>query len=146
MNNSSWYWPDVSNVDEAKKACRVAMWCAIVVASVTSLFSVLAMAGTRIGNLPIDGSALFDAALFAGIAFGLSRFSRFAGVAGFALFLLERIFMIAKGGPAAGGLFMGIFLLLGFLHGMRGAFAYHKLQSQTQPQPLGPVAAPPPFS
>jgi len=87
------------------------------------------MSGTKLGNLPVDGSALFDAALFAGIAFGLSRFSRFAGVAGFVLFLFERIYMIAKGGPGAGGLFMGIFLLLGFLNGMRGAFAYHKSQT-----------------
>jgi len=141
MNNSSWFWPDVSNVDEAKKACRAARWCAVIVASVTSLFAFLAIAGAKFGNLPVDGSALFDAALFAGIAFGLSRFSRFAGVAGFALFLFERIYMIAKGGPGAGGLFLGVFLLLGFFNGMRGAFAYHKSQEN--------VAVPltsPPFS
>ncbi|HLZ13468.1 MAG TPA: hypothetical protein VKP58_12850 [Candidatus Acidoferrum sp.] len=141
MNNSSWYWPDVTNVDEAKKACRVAMWCAIFVASVTTIFAVLALSGAKPANLPIDGSALFDAALFAGIAFGLSRFSRFAGVAGFSLFLVERIYMIAKSGPAGGGLFLGIFILLGFLHGMRGAFAYHKSQS-TAAVPL----TSPPFS
>lgn len=129
MNNSSWFWPDVNNAEEAKKACRVAMWCAIFVAGVTTIFALVAMSGTKIGNLPIDGSALFDAALFAGIAFGLYRYSRFAGVAGFGLFLFERIYMISKSGPAAGGLFMGIFLLLGFLHGMRGAFAYHKSQT-----------------
>jgi hypothetical protein len=139
MNKSSWFWPDVSNVDEARKACRVAMWCAIIVAGITTLFSVLALTGTKIANLPIDGSALFDAALFAGIAYGLSRFSRFAGVAGFCLFLLERIYMIAKGGPAAAGLFMGIFLLLGFLHGMRGAFAYHKSQANA----AVPLTSPP---
>ena len=139
MNNSSWYWPDVSNVDEAKKACRVAMWCAVFVAGVTTLFAVLALSGAKIANLPIDGSALFDAALFAGIAFGLSRFSRFAGVAGFALFLFERIYMISKSGPAAGGLFMGIFILFGFLHGMRGAFAYHKSQTNA----AVPLTSPP---
>ncbi len=143
MSNHSWYSPDLSTADGAKSACKVAMWCAVVVACVTALFSILAMAGTKLGNAPIDGSALFDAALFGGIAFGLSRFSRFAGVAGFSLFLLEKIYMIAKGGLAAGGLFLGIFLLIGFLNGMRGSFAYHKLQTQMQPRPLGPVAAPP---
>lgn len=143
MNKSSWFWPDVSSAEQAKKACRVAMWCAVLVASITALVSILAIAGAKLGNLPIDGSALLDAALFGGIAYGLSRFSRFAGVAGFALFLLERVYMIAKAGPAAGGIFMGFFLLLGFLHGMRGAFAYHKLQAQLQPRSLGPVAAPP---
>jgi hypothetical protein len=141
MTNASWYWPNVTSMDEAKKACRVAMWCAVLVAGITTLVSILAMTGTKLGNIPVDGSALFDAALFAGIAFGLSRFSRFAGVAGFVLFLIERIYMIAKGGPGAGGLFLGVFLLLGFLHGMRGAFAYHKSQEN--------VAVPltsPPFS
>src|SRR5215469_14697283 len=130
-NNSNWFWPDVSNPDEAKKACKVAMWCAIFVAGVTTLFSLLAMSGAlKMNNIPVDGSALIDAALFACIAFGLSRYSRFAGVAGFVLFLIERIYMLSKAGPAAGGLFFGIFLLLGFLNGMRGALAYHKLQTQ----------------
>ena len=76
MNKSNWFWPDVSNLEEAKKACQVAMWCAILVAGVTSLFAGLAMAGTKLG--PVNGSAFVDAALFAGIAFGLSRCSRFA--------------------------------------------------------------------
>jgi len=139
MNNSSWFWPDVNNVEEAKKACRVAMWCAIFVAGVTTIFALVAMSGTKIGNLPIDGSALFDAALFAGIAFGLYRYSRFAGVAGFGLFLFERIYIISKSGPAGGGLFMGIFILLGFLHCMRGAFAYHKSQTNA----AVPLTSPP---
>lgn len=143
MTSNSWYQPDLSTVDGAKSACKTAMWCAVVVASVTALFSILAMAGTKLGNAPIDGTALFDAALFGAIAFGLSRFSRFAGVAGFALFLLEKIYMVTKGGFAAGGIFLGIFLLIGFFNGLRGAFAYHKLHTQMQPQPLGPVAAPP---
>lgn len=139
MNKSNWFWPDVSNLDEAKKACRSAMWCAILVAGVTTLFSFLAIAGTKMNNVPVDGSALIDAALFAGIAYGLYRCSRFAGVAGFVLFLFERIYMISKGGPAASGLFLGIVLLLGFLNGMRGAFSYYKLQTQS----AVPLTAPP---
>ena len=86
-NNKSWYWPDVSGLDGAKSACRAGMWCAIIVAGITGLFAFLAIAGVK--SLPVDGSALFDAALFGGIAFGLSRRSRFAGVAGFALFLID---------------------------------------------------------
>src|SRR5262249_50013582 len=106
--------------------------------------SFLAMAGTKMNNVPIDGSALLDAAIFAAIAFGLSRYSRIAGVAGFALFLFERIYMLSKAGPAAGGLFMGIFLLLGFLHGMRGSLSYHKLHTESAvPRPLSTT---PPFS
>lgn len=139
MNKSNWFWPDVSNADEAKKACHVAMWCAVFVAVVTTIVALLALSGNKMANMPIDGSALIDAAIFGGIAFGLYRCSRVAGVAGFALFLFERIYMISKAGPTGGGLFMGIFLLLGFLHGMRGALSYHKLKNP----PAVPLTSPP---
>lgn len=138
MNKSNWFWPDVSDLEEAKKACRVAMWCAILVAGVTSLFAGLAMAGAKFS--PVNGSAFLDAALFAGIAFGLSRYSRVAGVAGFALFLVERIYMISQTRSAlGGGLFLGVVLLIGFLNGMRGAFAYQKLQTRA----AVPLTSPP---
>jgi hypothetical protein len=140
MNKSNWFWPDVSDLEEAKKACRVAMWCAIVVAGVTCLFAGLAMAGTKL--TPVNGSAFLDAAIFAGIAFGLSRYSRIAGVAGFVLFLIERIYMISQTRSAfGGGLFLGIVLLIAFMNGMRGAFAYQKLHTQA-----GVPLASPPFS
>jgi hypothetical protein len=137
MNTGSWYRPDLSDLDGAKTACRSGMWCAIVVASITSLFAFLAIAGIK--AFPIDGSALFDAALFGGIAFGLSRCSRFAGVAGFGLFLLERIYMVAKTGFMVGTGIFGIILLIGFFNAMRGAFAYKKLQSYT----AVPLVSPP---
>jgi hypothetical protein len=136
-NNKSWYWPDVSDLDGAKSACRSGMWCGIIVAGITGVFALLAIAGVK--SLPVDGSALFDAALFGGIAFGLSRCSRFAGVAGFVLFLLERIYMIAKMGFVFGTGIFGIVLLLGFLNGMRGTFAYNKLQTQS----AVPLTSPP---
>jgi hypothetical protein len=136
-NNTSWYWPDVSSLDGAKGACRSGMWCAIVVAGITTLFALLAIAGVKL--FPIDGSALLDAALFGGIAFGLSRCSRFAGVAGFVLFLIERIYMIAKAGFVPGALIFGVVLLMGFFNGMRGALAYNKLQTRT----AVPLTSPP---
>ncbi|HWZ98868.1 MAG TPA: hypothetical protein VN025_14015 [Candidatus Dormibacteraeota bacterium] len=139
MNKSSWFWPDVSAQDGAKNACRGAMWCAILVAGLTTVVALLALSGVK--SLPIDGSALIDAAIFGGIAFGLSRCSRFAGVAGFALFLFERIYLIAKVGFFMGGGILGIVLLLGFFNGMRGAFAYKKLQ-----MPRAVPLTSPPFS
>lgn len=139
MNKSNWFWPDVSNVDEAKKACRSAMWCAVFVASLTTIVALIAISGFKGMPLPVDGSALLDAAIFAGIAFGLSRYSRVAGVAGFVLFLFERLYAISKAGFLMGGGILGIVLLLAFLNGMRGAFAYYKLQAQT----AVPLTAPP---
>ena len=141
MNKGSWFWPDLDTEDGAKSACRAAMWCAVFVAGITTIVALIAIAGVKGLPLPIDGSALIDAALFAGIAFGLSRYSRFAGVAGFALFLIERLYMIAKAGFLMGGGILGIVLALAFFNGMRGTFAYNKLKA--------PGAVPltsPPFS
>ena len=88
MNSGSWYWPDVSDMDGAKGAIRYGMWCALLVAGVTALFVVLSFMGIRLmGTTP---AALLDALLFAVIGYGLSRFSRFAAVAGFGLFLIEK--------------------------------------------------------
>src|SRR5262245_36894478 len=122
MSNSSWFRPDLNSQEGAKSACRAAMWCAVFVASITAVVAIIAIAGVKGMPLPIDGSALFDAAIFAGIAFGLSRCSRFAAVAGFVLFLFERIYMIAKAGFLMGGGILGVILLIAFFNGMRGAF------------------------
>ena len=139
MSKISWYSPDFNTEDGAKAACRTAMWCAVFVAGITTVVAIIAIAGVKGIPLPIDGSALIDAALFAGIAFGLSRFSRFAGVAGFALFLFERLYMIAKAGFLMGGGILGIVLAIAFFNGMRGSFAYKKL---TAPRAV-PLTAPP---
>jgi hypothetical protein len=139
MNKTSWYSPDLSTPDGAKAACRTAMWCAIVVACLTTVVALIALSGFKGIPLPVDGSALIDAAIFGGIAFGLSRCSRIAGVAGFALFLLERIYMIAKAGFLMGGGILGIVLAIAFFNGMRGAFAYKKL---TEPRAV-PLTSPP---
>jgi hypothetical protein len=138
MNNSSWYWPDVSDIDGARDATRYGMWCAILVAGVTALLSLLAFSGTRImGVTPVS---LIDAAIFAAIAFGLSRYSRFAAVAGFTLYLIEKIYAFVVTGSVLGVGVLGIVILFGFLNGMRGAFAYQKLSAAAS-QPAPPVVA-----
>lgn len=139
MNNGSWFWPDVSDLDGARSACRLGMWCATLVAGFTALVSILALFGTRI--LGASPYSLVDAALFAAIAFGLSRFSRFAAVAGFLLYLAEKILLLMTTGSILGVGALGIVFLIGFLNAVRGAFAYHKLWNAT-PQ-TGAVAPTP---
>jgi len=136
MNSGSWYWPDVSDLDGAKDATKYGMWCAILVATVTALLSVLSLFGFSI--MHISWSALLDAAIFGVIAFGLSRHSRIAAVAGFALFLGEKIYTAYVVGSILGIGVLGIIILFGFFNGMRGAFAYQKLLAAMPPQ-----AAPP---
>jgi hypothetical protein len=107
-------------------------WAAVFVACITSLVAALALAGTKLFG--IDASAFLDAALFAGIAFGIKRKSRFAAVAGLCLYVTERIYMLKRGG--AGGIVLGIVFTLLFINAVRGAYAYHRLNGEGQARPL----------
>jgi hypothetical protein len=142
MNSGSWYWPDVSDLDGAKDATRYGMWCALLVAGVTALFAVLSLFGVRL--MGITPAALLDAALFGAIGFGLARYSRFAAVAGFLLYLLEKIYALATTGSILGVGALGVVMLFGFFNGIRGAFAYQKLVAAVPPQAASPTALPGP--
>ena len=74
----------------------------------------------------ISAAAIFDALIFAAIAYGMYRYSRFAAVAGFVLFFLEKIILYLKTGSILGVGVLGVVILFGFLNGMRGAFAYQR--------------------
>jgi hypothetical protein len=136
MSSGSWYWPDVSDEDGAKDAMRLGMWCAIPVASVTGLFVVFSFFGIKL--MGITPSALLDAVLFAAIAYGLSKYSRFAAVAGFVLFLIEKIYTFIVTGSILGVGALGVVMLIGLLNGVRGAFAYQKLVASVPPQAVPP--------
>ena len=113
---SAWYWEDVTSVSGAEKAMNGGFWAALFVAIITSLVASLSFAGVHIFG--IGASAFLDAALFAAIAFGIKRKSRFAAVVGLCLYVLERIYMLQRGG--AGGIVMGILLTLLFVNAVRG--------------------------
>lgn len=127
MNSGSWFWPDVSDLEGATDATRLAMWCALVVGGATALFAVLSLFGLRVMGASL--AALFDAALFAAIAYGLSKHSRFAATVGFLLYLIEKLYQLKTTGNFLGVGALSIVFLIGFLNGMRGAFAYHKLSA-----------------
>ena len=142
MNNGSWYWPDVSDLDGAKDATKYGMWCAIIVAAITAGLSVLTIMGMGIRG--ISAYALVDAFVFAGIAYGLSRYSRFAAVAGFVLHLAEKIYAYAVTGSILGVGVLAVIVLFGLLNGMRGTFAYQELLAAAHPQAVPPTVAPGP--
>jgi len=120
---------------------RHTLWnvCAVVVATVTAFFAMLSLFGTSV--MGISASALLDAAVFGAVAFGLSKYSRFAAVAGFAFFLGEKIYAYIVTGSILGVGVLGIVILFGFLNGIHGAFAYQKLLATAPPQPVSPTAA-----
>jgi hypothetical protein len=104
----------------------------VFVAAVTALFAVLAIFDIRIlaGFSP---TALFDAAIFGVAAWRIYRMSRAWAVVGLVGFIFERAYAFYQRGFSAGaGIVVGIFILLAFINGVRGTFAFHKL-SQSPP-------------
>ena len=132
---SNWYWEDVSDLGGAEKAINGGFWAAVIVACITALVALLSLAGVQL--LGLDVWALFDAALFAAIAVGIKRKSRFAAVAGLSLYIFERIYMMQRSG--ARGIVMGVLFTLFFINAVRGSFAYHRLK-EGQAQPLAPFS------
>ncbi|MGA8490856.1 MAG: hypothetical protein WB711_10560 [Terriglobales bacterium] len=125
QRNQEFFWPDVSNPLNAERSIRYGFWAAAFVASVTATVALLAIFLHK-PVLGVDGAGLVDAALFAGIAFGIDRRSRAAAVAGLALYGGERAHILAKGATTSAAAAMTVILALYFVHGVRGTFAYRK--------------------
>ncbi|MDP9268517.1 MAG: hypothetical protein M3P27_09380 [Acidobacteriota bacterium] len=126
------FWPEVTDLESAKKACRTAAGAAFFIAGLTAIVAGIALAGTTV--IPgISGWALVDAAIFLVLGIFLRRFSRTAAVIALVLFILERISMMTQDTSPA-SLPLGIFLTLMFITGVRGAFAYRRLSAATDTQ------------
>ena len=134
----NWIWPDVSTIDGSKWAIRQAFWAAILCVGATVLFAVVGMMGVKVfENLELDAWNLLDAGAFGAIAFGLSRYSRVAAVAGLVLYILERIMMWADVGFKSP--IIAIIFTLAFVGGVRGTWAYRKQARLSAAPPNLPV-------
>ena len=126
MKRYSWVYPSVDDSVSAKRAARHGVVAALVTASFTTLFGVLAVRGvTAVTNLGIDAYTFVDASLFLGAAFGIWRGWRAAAVFGLALFILEKLFFWVSTGRPPGG--FAAVLIIAFLNGVRGTYALHRL-------------------
>ena len=74
------FWPDVSTLGDARWATKQGVWAALFVACVTAIVSLAALTMHK-PVLGVSGSALIDAAIFAAVAYGIYRNSRFAAIA-----------------------------------------------------------------
>ena len=124
-----WYWPALGSVEEAVQASNQAMWAALFCAAVTAIFATISIftSGSVAGIRP---SAYVDALLFAGIAWGIRARSRVFAIAGLSLFVIEKAFQIATQPDSIRfGIFLAVILLLCFISGVRGNFAYHRYKA-----------------
>jgi hypothetical protein len=127
----NWWWPKITDQATAIEASKAGYWAAVMVASITAIFATIALV-TQKELATLDASAYFDAVLFFIIAWRIKNYSKLFAIAGILLFILEKIMLAqtqgAKGWPLA------IVLLLMFISGVRGVFAYHKYSTSNKPQ------------
>jgi len=110
----------------ARAVAKQGMWAAFFVAIVTAAVSFLAGAGVSLIK-GIGPTAWLDAAIFAALGFGIRNMSRAAAVGALVLYVAERVVMAQTSGlnPA-----MAIGVVLGFVQGIRGTFAFQKYRQQ----------------
>jgi hypothetical protein len=117
-------WPDVQDVDAARRASRQAMWAAFCCSGLIALTAFLANNGLTIVGGGIGGGgtrlAVLRALLYGMLAIGIHRLSRSAASLALLIFLLERT---QESGPIA----MTIILLICFVNGVRGTVEYRRL-------------------
>jgi hypothetical protein len=83
--------------------------------------------------LGVDSAALVDATFFTIIAFGLHKKSRVAGIVGLILYVTGRM-SVAVTSHSVFISIATVILILCFIHGIRGTFAYRKLTEKKQLQ------------
>lgn len=122
------FWPNVSTLEGAKAAATHGMTAALIVAALTTVMATWALMSSSTVLGFVDAAAYVDAALFLAIAFGIRKESRFAAIAGLALFLVEKAFQIQSTGKFDGAI-LALFLALLFISGIRGTFALRRLRA-----------------
>jgi len=93
----------------------------------TLLVVVLTGAGVNLGaSLSQGPSALIDAAIFAGIAFGLLKKSRAAALDGLIAYLIEWFSAVEEGANGLINLILPVLLTTAFVNGVRGCFSWQR--------------------
>jgi hypothetical protein len=108
---------------DALRHIRNATIAACISGAITLLFSLLAIAGTSImGYTPWE---LVDAALVAGLAFGIYKKSRACAIIILVYFVGSKIYLMIETGKPSGLLVAAIFVYY-YVKGVQGTFQYHK--------------------
>jgi hypothetical protein len=133
----NFFWPNVATEKGAKYALSGAFWVCIVMAVLTALYAVLAIAGEQSSlTAHFNGWAFVDVALWAVIAAGLKRLSPTASWGALILYVLEIYWRATNGGLGNNVIsyaWTAVFLLA-FVHGVRGTQALHRLRSAPPPE------------
>jgi hypothetical protein len=119
-------WPTITDAVSARFAAKQGMGAALFCSGTTLVFVYLARQGVAMVQ-GLNQTALVDAAVFAFLGFAMLRMSRVAAVAALVLFIIERFAMWRSvGGVGVASIPMMAVILLCFISGVRGTFAYHR--------------------
>lgn len=146
------FWPDIQDLEDAKKAARNGAWVCFFIAIVTTGVILLQMSGKVKLFAEIGPAAFVDVALFTFVGIFLLIYSRTAAVIGLVLYIAEQAYMMSQTGFRFN--LMVIFFTLALIASVRGTFAYHEIkktldESDAQSGPVSlrpnePQQAPPP--
>lgn len=125
----NWWWPSITDQASAIEASKNGFWAAVICASITTIFATVSLAMHK-DIASINTGAYLDALLFFVIAWRIKNYSKFFAIAAVLMFILEKVILAqtqgAKGWPLA------VVILLMFITGARGVFAYHRY-SENEP-------------
>ena len=116
-------------------ASNQGFWAAVIVAIFTFLLATVVLLTNSSIAAIYDTSAYFDALIFGIIAVGIRYRNRGFAIAGLCLFILEKIFQISAGVFGGAGLLIAVYIILSFIHGIRGTFAIHRYRKMPQEVP-----------
>ena len=133
----AWYWPTIEDEGSAEHATKAAIGVSGFIAAVTGLAAVLSIVYHK-PILGLDGWGLIDAAIFAWIAWRVSKVSRIWAVVGLLMYLMEVGYKLATNPSGALGILTIIFILT-YINAIRGAFAYHRYR-KAESHPIAPTA------
>ena len=122
------YWPEIKNLQDAVQASNLGFGAALLIAIINAGFATFSLV-QHTTILGVSALGYVDSAAFALVAWGIRCRSRIAAVFGLGLFLLEKINQLSTQPKSFMGLGLAVVLLLFFISGVRGTFAFQRLAS-----------------
>jgi hypothetical protein len=133
------YWPEINDLETARKVAKQGVWAALFVAGVTAVFATLALFGKSFAG--VDESAFVAVVIFGALAIGIWRMSRVAATLALVLFVVEKVWA-AQDGQRPAGVILAIVITLIFVNTVRATFRFRRLSTvaptSTGPDPIAP--------
>jgi hypothetical protein len=112
------FWPEITDPDTARSAAMHGVFAALFVAVATGAMGLLSMTD--------PWPSFLDVVLSGFLGFRIWRMSRSAAVFALVYFIANKVYMVATDGLKGATAYMALALVMAFISGVRGTFAYHR--------------------